>query len=114
MRPDRLSELFKGNLSEIIKHVGPNETLIVRELAEKEGISVTRHTHITFWQALLACSWFPILLAFLTVYIWSKDENKVVVQYVYGHWAITATGIFAGWLLATALTVYLFRYVRNS
>jgi hypothetical protein len=115
VRPDRLSELEDGSLSEIIGKLGRNETITI-EFAEKKGIRLARRDTITFWQALLAATWFPILLAFLTAYIWTRDPSgsRAVVQLARDHLAITITGMFAGWIVSMGVVVYLFRYIRQS
>ena len=115
MSPDRLSELVEGTVREIASRVGPNESLTAT-IALKKGINitVTRQDKITFWQGFIAITWFPILATIITVYLWSKDQNTVVIRYAAEHLVITATGIFAAWMLATWLMIRLFRYIRKS
>lgn len=114
MQPDKISELFgKATLSEIIQCVGPDETLTV-QIAREKGIKVTRRRGITFGQAFLAVSWFPILAVIITLFLWSRDQNSVAIRYATQHLTITATGIFAAWVVASGLMIWLFRYIRNS
>jgi hypothetical protein len=116
VRPDRLSELFeKATLDEIVRSVGPDESVTIRRIADEKGIKVTRQRNITFWQAFVAITWFPVLATVITLVIWSRDPNSsVVVRYAAGHLAITATGIFAAWVVASGLMIWLFRYIRRS
>jgi nitrate reductase NapE component len=101
-------------MQEIIQCVGEGESVTIR-IAREEGIKVTRQRNITFWQAFLAMSWFPVLAVGIIVFLWSKDQNNsVVIRYTTEHLVVTATGIVAGWVLATGLIVWLFRYIRNS
>lgn len=116
MRPDRLSELFgEATLEEIVRIAGRDESVTIRQIAGAKGINVTRQSNITFWQAFAAITWFPVLATIITIVIWSKDpNNSVVVRYATEHLAITATGIFAAWALASGLMIWLFRYIRKS
>ena len=117
MQPDRLSELFpEKSIQQIAHELGRNETIIFKQIAIKEGIKITvsRQQNITFWQAFAAITWFPVLATAIAIVLWSKDQNSVVVRYATDHLAITATGIFAAWIVASALMIGLFRYIRNS
>ena len=117
MQPDRLSELFPNkNIQQIAQELGPNETIVFEQIARKEGIKfrMSRQSNITFWQAFAAITWFPILATVIAIVLWKEDQNSVVVRYATDHLAITATGIFAAWIVASALMIGLFRYIRNS
>ncbi len=114
MQPDKLSELFgNATLQEIIQCVGPDETVTV-QIAREKGIKVTRRRGITFWQAFIAITWFPVLAVIITLILWSRDQNSVAIRYAAEHLTITATGIFAAWVVASGLMIWLFRYIRNS
>jgi hypothetical protein len=115
VEPDRLSELVQGTLQDAAAKLGKNESLTY-DIATKNGVKITvaRQDKITFWQAFIGVTWFPILMAFLTAFLWSRDQNGVIIHYVRDNLAITATGIFAGWILAMVLVFGLFRYLRNS
>jgi hypothetical protein len=114
VQPDRLSELFdKTTVRDIIDCVGPNETVTIK-IARERGVTVKRQPNITFWQAFVAITWFPVLGALITAFLWSRDQNNVVIRYAAEHLSVTATGIFAAWLVAIWLMIRLFRYVRNS
>lgn len=115
MQPDRLSELIEGTLREIASRVGSNETLTA-EVAVEKGIkiTVTRQDKVTFWQGFIAITWFPILATIITTFLWSRDKNTVVIRYATEHLAVTATGIFAAWIVAAWLMIWLFRYIRKS
>jgi hypothetical protein len=112
---DRLSEFVQGSITEAVQTLGRNES-ITWHIAEKEGIKITvaRQDKITFWQAFLTATWFPILVAGLAAFLWSRDQNSVVIHYVRDNLTVTATGLFAGWILSMVVVVYLFRYIRNS
>ena len=115
MDRDRLSEFVKGTIQDAVEKLGKNESLTFH-IAEEKGVKITvaRQDKITFWQAFAAVTWFPILMAILTAFLWSQDQNGVIIHYVRDNLAITATGIFAGWILAMVLVFGLFRYLRNS
>jgi hypothetical protein len=115
VHPDKLSEIIRGPIGDAASKLGKNESLTC-QVAEREGIkiTVTRQDKITFWQAFAAVTWFPVLVAFLTAYLWDKDQNGVIIHYVRDHLTITATGIFAAWLVGTGLVFVLFRYIRQS
>lgn len=115
MPEDKLSELVQGAIREIAARIGPNEVFTATVATEKGiKIIVTRQDKVTFFQAFVAITWFPILATIITIYLWSKDRNTVVIRYAAEHLTITATGIFAAWMLATWLMIRLFRYVRQS
>lgn len=114
MKPDRLSELFRDvSFQEIVDLVGPDETVEIR-IAREKGIKLTRRPNITFWQAVIAVTWFPILGAVIAAFLWSRDQNSVVIRYATEHLSVTVTGLFGAWLLSGLLMARLFRYIRNS
>lgn len=115
MEPDKLSEFVRGSLQDAVAKLGKNES-ITWHIAEGKGVKMTlaRQDKITFWQAFVAVTWFPILVALLTAFLWSRDQNGVIIHYVRQNLTVTATGIFAGWILAMVLVFGLFRYMRNS
>lgn len=115
MKLDRLSELFPGGLREIVDCVGTNEKVTI-EISTKTGIVVKRENvgGITFWQAVFAASWFPILVAVLSTVLWKQDQNSAVIHYATDHLAVTITGLFGAWIVAIVVVVRVFRYIRES
>ncbi|HET9285272.1 MAG TPA: hypothetical protein VFR24_25245 [Candidatus Angelobacter sp.] len=75
---------------------------------------VTRQKNITFGQTLCAVTWFPILTAILVVCLWKFDPSNVAIHYAKENLAVSITGLFGGWVIAFGLTLYGFRYIRNS
>lgn len=117
MRRDRLSELVPGSsLAEICEQVKTNERLTVRVLEDKgiKGLTVKRQPTITFWQAFAATTWFPVLVAILSVVIWKLDRSGAVINYVRNNLKITVTGLFAGWIISLVAIAVFFRYIRES
>jgi hypothetical protein len=113
MKNDRLSELVSGSLIDIAKNVGSNEELIIKVVDENE-IRIRRRANISVGQAVFATTWFLILVALVTIFIWKQDENHVVITYVQDHLSVTITGLLGGWLVSALVTAFIFRYIRQS
>ena len=113
MKLDRLSELVRGPLADVINRVGSNEKLIVEVIKDKR-IVITKQDTPTFWQAFAVLALMLVLTFGLAFLVFYTGESNVIVQYAKGHLSITVTGFAALWLLATWIAVKLLAYVRKS